>query len=178
MTCRLRIASGALAAACAIAWLPGCAPRESAPERKVSHFSAASLDGVITRDGVSVDSVHSTDGDGSLRVEVAGPTTVRLYEVADPGVEDAMLFYRARLRSDDLEGRAYLEMWARVPGQGEFFSRGLDSAISGDTEWTSQETPFVLQAGQRPDLVKLNLVIEGAGTVWIDEIELAEASRG
>lgn len=32
--------------------------------------------------------------------------------------------------------------------------------------------PFFLQKGENPDNVKLNLVIEGKGTVWIDDIHL------
>ena len=44
--------------------------------------------------------------------------------------------------------------------------------VEGTTEWVSQQTPFLLQAGQNPDNVRLNVVIEGEGTVWIDDIRL------
>lgn len=44
--------------------------------------------------------------------------------------------------------------------------------LSGTTDWTTQETEFFLKAGENPDNVKLNLVINGSGTVWIDEIRL------
>jgi hypothetical protein len=67
-------------------------------------------------------------------------------------------------------------MWCRFPGSGEFFSRALDSPISGSTEWVSQETPFFLEQNQKPDLVKLNLVIDGTGTVWVDEVKLARTA--
>jgi hypothetical protein len=63
-------------------------------------------------------------------------------------------------------------MWCRLPGRGEFFSKGLQQGVKGTTDWSSYETPFILKAGQRPDLIKLNLVGEGAGTVWIKEVEL------
>jgi hypothetical protein len=33
-------------------------------------------------------------------------------------------------------------------------------------------TPFFLEAGQKPDLIRLNLVVNGTGTVWIDDIRL------
>ena len=33
-------------------------------------------------------------------------------------------------------------------------------------------TPFFLQAGQKPDLIRLNLVIQGKGRVWIDDVHL------
>jgi hypothetical protein len=40
------------------------------------------------------------------------------------------------------------------------------------------QTPFFLKAGERPDLIRLNLVIEGRGKVLIKDIELtASPSR-
>ena len=105
----------------------------------------------------------------------SGPTTVRLFEVDPIEVEDARLLYRARLRAEGVQGQVYLEMWCRFPGSGEFFSRALESPLSGSTEWVSQETPFLLEKGQRPDLIRLNVVIEGSGTVWVDEVELARS---
>jgi hypothetical protein len=36
----------------------------------------------------------------------------------------------------------------------------------------SCEIPFYLKKGQRPDLIKLNLAIEGSGKVWIRDVEL------
>jgi len=81
------------------------------------------------------------------------------------------------LRTEDLEGSAYLEMWCGFPGQGEFFSRALDTAVSGDTDWVSQETTFILQEGQNPENVRLNLIVDGAGTVWIDDLRLFRETR-
>jgi hypothetical protein len=130
------------------------------------------LDGVLTRSGISFDPEITSDGNGSIRIVAEEPTTVRLYELEDIDVENARLIYRARVRAEDLEGQAYLEMWCHFPGHGEFFSRALQSPLSGSVEWTRQETPFFLQKGQNPDLVKLNVVIEGKGTVWIDDIEV------
>ena len=63
-------------------------------------------------------------------------------------------------------------MWCRLPGHGEFFSKGLHQAISGTTDWGSYEIPFYLKKGQQPDLIKLNLAIEGKGKVWIKDLEL------
>jgi hypothetical protein len=63
-------------------------------------------------------------------------------------------------------------MWCRLPGTGEFFSRGLDHVLTGSTDWASFETPFLLKKGEAPDLIRLNLVVEGSGRVWIRDIEL------
>lgn len=121
----------------------------------------------ISRDGVSA-------ADGAWKIDCREPRTVRLYEVADPGVEKCVLTFRARLKTVDLEKGAYLEMWCRFPGRGEFFSKGIHQKATGTSDWASYETPFYLKQGQRPDLVKLNLVAEGKGAVWVREVELLQ----
>jgi len=73
------------------------------------------------------------------------------------------------------KGGAYLEMWCRFPRRGEFFSKGFPHALSGTNDWVSCETPFYLKRGQRPDLVKLDLALQGSGKVWVRNIQLLES---
>ena len=134
------------------------------------------LQGLITQSGVSFDKTISNDGSGSLRIEATGPTTVRLFETGDIDIENARLIYQARLRTENVEGRAYLEMWCHFPGKGEFFSKGLMAPLTGTTAWTTVETPFFLKEGENPDNVRLNLVIDGKGTAWIDDIRLLKGA--
>jgi hypothetical protein len=124
---------------------------------------------------VELDTQITSDGSGSIKIIASSPTTVRLFEVGDIDIDDARLVYRARLRTEDVQGQVYLEMWCRFPGTGEFFSRALHSPISGSTGWISQETPFFLEKNQKPDLIKLNVVIDGSGTVWVDEVALSRS---
>lgn len=98
--------------------------------------------------------------------------TIRLFEVENPGVEQCVVTYRAKLKTEKLTEQAYLEMWCRLPGKGEFFSRGLANPVTGSNDWASYETPFFLKKGEKPDLIKLNLVLKGAGKVWIKDVEL------
>jgi len=155
--------------------LLGCAKEPVAPT-ELKHFPLDSLDGLITQSGVQIDKEVTADQNGSLRISVTEQTTVRLFETGDLEIENARLIYQAKLRSKDVNGKAYLEMLCHFPGKGDFFSKALDSALSGTTEWTSQETPFFLKKGENPDNVKLNVVIEGSGVVWIDDIRLLKAS--
>jgi hypothetical protein len=113
----------------------------------------------------------AVDADAWL-VESDEPRVVRLFEVTGPEINQALLAYRATLKSEGLTGRAYLEMWCRLPGRGEFFSRGLDQPVSGTTDWSSFQVPFRLRKDQRPDLVKLNVVVEGRGKLWVKDVEL------
>jgi predicted Ser/Thr protein kinase len=138
---------------------------------------------VVTKTGVEVDrAISSTNsGQGSLKVVADGPTTVRLFEhgptaglyKAGPyDVDNSRLTYQAKLRTWGLQGRAYLEMWCHFPGGEEYFSRGLDKPLSGTNDWTSVETSFLVKGAREPDNVRFNLVIDGKGTVWIDDVGL------
>jgi len=58
--------------------------------------------------------------------------------------------------------------------QGEFFSRGFDSVISGSTDWKTIRTVFNLRKGEIPEQIRLNIMVNGIGTVWIDDIHLSK----
>lgn len=152
----------------------GCS-RRAAPTQELMHYPLDSLDGVISRTGVAFDPALSSDGKGSLHLSASDSTTFRLFETAAVDVENAVLTYQAMVRTKDVQGQVYLEMWCAFPGMGEYFSRGLHSQLSGSQEWNSQETSFLLKKGENPDRVRLNLVMTGPGEVWIDEIHLTAA---
>lgn len=108
----------------------------------------------------------------------------RVFDVPDPGFENCKVLYRAKLKTEGLTGRACLEMWCRLPGRGEFFSRVLNQTLTGTNDWTDCEVPFFLKKGQRPDLIRLNLVVAStgwfgkkavSGKVWIKDVELLKA---
>jgi hypothetical protein len=113
-----------------------------------------------------------TPEEGAWRIESRGKQTCRLFEVGNPGVEQCLLAYRARLRTEELQARAYLEMWCSFATRGEFFSKGFHNAVTGTNDWASYEIPFFLKRGQRPDLVKLNLVFDSPGTLWLKDVAL------
>jgi len=138
-------------------------------------FSADSMDGVISKTGVQVDKEITSDGNGSLKMAVDKPTTIELYETGDIDIENSRLIYEAKVRTEDAEGQVYIEMWCFFPGQGAFFSRALQSPLSGSNDWSSMVTPFFLKEGQNPENIKINIVINGKGTVWIDDICLLKA---
>lgn len=137
---------------------------------QLKRFPVDNLADVVTVSGVQIDEQISSDGNGSLRIAATEPTVVRLFEVGDVDIENARLIYQARVRTENVHGQVYLEMWCHFPGKGEFFSRGLQTPLTGTTEWTTEETPFFLKKGENPDNIKLNLVVDGQGTAWIDDI--------
>ncbi|MBI5635217.1 MAG: hypothetical protein HZA15_17260 [Nitrospirae bacterium] len=159
----------------AVIFVSGCS-KPSNTVIEVKHYPIENLEGLITRTDVVIDKAITSDGNGSLRITVNEPTTLRLYETGDVDIENARLTYQAKVRTEGIEGKVYLEMWCQFTGKGEFFSRDLSSPLSGTTDWSTEETPFFLKKGENPDNVKLNLVIEGKGTVWIDDIYLFKGS--
>ena len=157
-----RLACLALLSAC----LAG--PARAQELRKLGLDDASALGLRIETDGdVKV------EGKASVKIATRWPTTVCLGEVTGLQVESAALVYGARVRSE-LDGSAFLEMWVHVGG-GQYFSRGLDDPIRGKSDWKALRTPFFLQKGQKAEKVTLNLVVNGKGTVWIDDVVL---SRG
>ena len=113
---------------------------------------------------------------GGWLADCSEPQTIRLFEVPGSGLDECTVFYRAMLKTEGLKGRAYLEMWLRVPGRGEFFSRGLDNTVTGSTDWASYEVPFFLNKGEKADLIRLNVAVEGTGKIWIKNVEWARAT--
>ncbi len=153
--------------------LAGCTQSTSTVQVvELKQFPMNSLDGIIMQSAFKIDREVSSDGKGSLRIETSEPVVARLFEVNNIDIENARLIYQAKIRTEDVKGQVYLEMWCHFSGKGEFFSRGLQNPLTGTTEWTTEETPFFLKKGDNPDYVKLNLVIDGTGTAWIDEVKL------
>ncbi len=149
--------------------------KQPAQIAELKHFPVDNLDGIITLSNVEIDREISSDGNGALRISAAESTSVRLFEVGEIDVENARLIYRARIRTEDLEGVTYLEMLCHFSEKGEYFSRDLKSPLTGTSEWVTEETSFFLKKGENPDTISLNLVINGKGTVWIDDIQLLKA---
>lgn len=148
-----------------VKWFKSKQPEPIGPTRKIYKFS--SIDKPITQDGVSYE-------ENGWLVESNGDRTVLLFEIKEPSVDQCMLTYRANMKSEDVKGKVYLEMWCQFPGRGEFFSKGFHQALKGTNNWGSYEVQFYLKEGQRPDMVKLNVTFKGQGKVWMKDIELLQ----
>lgn len=131
-----------------------------------------SMDDPVAGFGAVNDAAVRAEGKGSLRITAPGPSTICLGQVEGLDVENATLVCRARLKSE-LEGSAYLEMWVTVDGK-SYFSKGLPTAVEGKRDWTAAQAPFYLQKGQRATQAVFNLVINGKGTVWVDDAALSK----
>ena len=156
----------------AAALVTGCGRGSSNKVTELANFPLDDIRRVITRSNVQIDKEITSDGKGSLRATVTQFTVIRLFETGDVDVENARLIYQAKLRTKDVEGDVFLGMECHFADRGDFFSRDAMTPLTGTTEWTTEEVYFHLKEGENPDNVKLNLIINGRGTVWIDEVRL------
>lgn len=115
----------------------------------------------------------SRDGGGSLRVDTQQGGRLRLYALDGLGEVPGRLVYTGFLKSRDLRGAAFFEMWCRPAAGDPAFVRGVNRRVEGTSDWKPTEIGF-----SRPDLcsnpvsVELNVVVDGSGTVWIDDLRL------
>ncbi len=151
-----------------IALLVLICPQAMAAELKRLPLDDASSIGLKIQTDTSV----KAEGKGSIKITTSWPTTICLGEVNGLDIEDAKLIYAAKVKSD-IDGTVFLEMWAHVAG-GQYFSKGMNDVVQGKSDWKTIRTPFLFQKGQRPTKVTLNVVINGIGTVWIDDIVLSK----
>ncbi len=109
---------------------------------------------------------------GSVReIRVPHSMVLPLIELPSPGINGKTLIYSADLRTE-LDGRTYLEMLVTLDGQ-TYFSRGLHDALEGSSPWKTLQTPFYFQDDRQPDDIRLNLVVEGSGTLWVRDIKVS-----
>jgi hypothetical protein len=121
---------------------------------------------------VESDATVKVEGKASVKITTAWPTTLCLGEVTGLNVDEAKLVFTAKVKTE-LEGSAFLEMWVQVGG-GQYFSKGMNDPVTGKSDWKTIQTPFMLQKGQQPEKVTLNVVINGKGTIWIDDMVLSK----
>jgi len=141
-------------------------------KKDLIHFPVDDLSGVVAQSGIQLDKLNSGDGSGSIKIEASAPVVIPLYIVNDLRVDDTQIIYEAKVKSESLSGQVLLEMWCVFEDKREFFSRGFNSVISGTSDWSTIRTVFNLREGEMPNQIKLNIMVNGVGTVWIDDIHL------
>ncbi|MCB0218663.1 MAG: hypothetical protein KDH09_03130 [Chrysiogenetes bacterium] len=116
------------------------------------------------------------DGDEWI-VTVASPQSVRLFEFPVTNLNASRIAYQASAKAEGVFGAAYLEMWVRFPGKGEFFSKALDTPLQGNMDWSEYSAPFFLQKGQAPDRIRLQLTFADRGTVRLKNVRVEKTPR-
>jgi hypothetical protein len=143
------------------------------PDMALHADALDSARGIAPQPGVSFDPTISTDGRGSLRIDATGERTViELADVAPDAPKLPRISYRAKLRGENLAGRAYLELWVKLTDDSEGTAQALHSQLSGTSEWSTHDATLFVAEGLAPKRTKLRVVVEGPGTVWVDAVTL------
>lgn len=127
---------------------------------------------IVAPTGVTFDPDDSADGNGSLQIVALATGTFPLIEVPTLQIEHADLIYQAALRTESLEGRAYLKMVCQLSNGEQGTANGMDAALSETTEWRTVETHLEIGFAMTPRSCLLGVVVEGRGTVWLDDVAL------
>jgi len=145
----------------------------------VARFPIDDWEGLLARSGLHLDETVTADGKGALKITTDEAMVIPLYDTGDLDVENGFLLCDAQVRLDDCEGIVYLELLCNFPGRGEYYSRGFDHAASGTSGgWLPSRARFFLREGENPDNVRVNLVMTGPGTAWIDDIRFIATAEG
>jgi len=113
------------------------------------------------------------------------PVSVSLWESKQPGIQTKWYAVQGKLRSRAVEGVGYLDLWSSFAGStaGEktrYFSRTLAARgplqqITGTSDWRTVLLPFDgTQAQTPPAGLELNLVLAGAGTVELTDLQILQ----
>ncbi|HSB36154.1 MAG TPA: hypothetical protein VLH41_04720 [Thermoanaerobaculia bacterium] len=126
--------------------------------------------------GVAFESLRVTNPDASPRV-------VPLVVIDRPGIEGPRYALRGDVRGEEIEGRAYLEMWSFFPGGGRYFSRTLAdggpmASLAGTFSFRSFVLPFTAEPGMKPERLAVNVAFPGRGTVTLGPVRLVELGPG
>ena len=94
--------------------------------------------------------------------------------------QSSVYVVRGKVRYEDVEGEAYLEMWTILPDGNRYFSRTLADhgpmrKFQGFSDWREFELPFNLMH-LKPESVKLqfNVVMSGKGTIEFSRLTVSD----
>lgn len=125
---------------------------------------------------ISIDKETTADGNGSIKVEAAQNAVVTIADQKNLSVSrDNTLWCTLRVKCAGVKQRAHLEMWCEVADGKRAFSKGLDQLLIGDSDWREIRLPMMVNGDFTVSRALVNVVIEGPGTVWVDEVKFSQA---
>jgi len=134
------------------------------PQQKLRAFSLN--EGTISKGCVRVEN-------DNWRIDSAENQTVRLFDLQHPEVEQCLLTYLSSRDQEREPERPRISGDVVPPARSRrVLFEGQQQAVSSTTDWAAYEIPFYLRKNQRPDLIKLNIAVEGTGTVWLRNVEI------
>ena len=141
---------------------------------EIIDFSIDSAGDVISTEAVQIDASK----ENALLVDTEKRAEVELFEIDGKELGNTRLTYSARMSSEDLKategtnGISYLRMVASFPDGEELIARGPRVPLKETTDWRPVDTVLYVDKGVSPERVRLELVVDGVGKVWIRDVKL------
>ncbi|MFO0948131.1 MAG: hypothetical protein U1D30_19795 [Planctomycetota bacterium] len=117
--------------------------------------------------------------DGTLEISgKQGASRTTLLEIEKPKVTTPLYRLRGRVRHEDVEGTAFVEMLSVFATRGTFFSRTLAQvgpmmSITGTSDWREIEIPFMSEPDLLPEKISAAFVMPGQGKVWFTPMSIS-----
>jgi hypothetical protein len=121
---------------------------------------------------IKIDDQFKFEGKSSICVNAGSPCRVTVAEFDGIEKKNFILHSAAMVKTDLAPGAFVFEIVVKFNG-GYYYSRAIDQRIVGKKDWQKVTTDFFFKQGQSPEKVYVNLIIEGSGKVWIDDIKLS-----
>lgn len=86
---------------------------------EIESYPLDSTEKAISQKGVEFDGAVCLDSNGSLKITATEPVVIKLFETGDIDIENALLVYRADIKTHGVTGNVYLEMWCMFKDKGE-----------------------------------------------------------
>ena len=111
--------------------------------------------------------VASWPEQGGWRIDASGEQSIRLFEVEDPGGGAVPADLSSGAQGRRPQGPCLPGNVVPAARSRRVLLQGLSAGSLGHGRLGSLRDPIRPERGQRPDLLKLNLAVEGPGTVWL-----------
>src|SRR5262249_49290970 len=108
--------------------------------------------------------------DGAWKIVAREKRLTPLFHIPTTDIKKGTLTFRAKMKSTNLPKNAYLRLDVHL-GKEEVV-RSDSKPISGVSDWAAFEWSCGMDENHSPEAVKLKVVFDSRGTVWIKDVEL------
>jgi hypothetical protein len=114
-----------------------------------------------------------------IEVTPGEAAATKVIEDKDPKAPSHLYILVGKVKYEDVDETAYLEMWSHFD-DAMYFSRTLGEdkgpmqKIVGTSNWRDIALPFRSKPGMLPDKLVVNVVLPGKGKIWLTELRLKE----
>ena len=137
-----------------------------------------------------VKDISFTAGEPLTITAVPGEPAHLLIELPEPGISSMVYALKGRVRYENVQGDAFLQLDSYFGATGTFFTKSLAATgplrkITGSSDWRPFVLPFHANAGDQvdgimrlPEKLTLSLFLPASGTVSIAEVGLYQYANG